>query len=539
MKIRKLFKPSEEYMNTLPMRDRQQIGYVIDGSFILMASFLLLTTALFAIKLPLSASLCIIPTLLFFISLFLVKKDKLYTAAKLVTVGLIFAIFIILFFTGDYPSTLIFYRNASFIVTMAICNQLISLNKRQIKLFFAGTSILWLINCCILFKSHYESNFSGTVSGIIICSLAIYVANTIILILNNFNQRLVENATKSQEEASNHLNSITKIIEESKSGLEIGNHLYSATQTATNNISELTTLFQTVSDNSSNLSKETSTISKSSLEVKSQSEQMLQTVTLQNTAIDSTNKAMNEMSESLSEMSSIAQKHKAEMSLIANNLDSQLNLINKLVRQVEEVQTSSNNIANFVSTVNAISAKTGLLAMNASIEAAHAGEAGKGFSVIAQEIRQLSNSTTLNASKISDGLQENSKIVEETAASVADFHKFTQKTTEELRKTISAIEAILASILSVNEETKTIMDSLNDVVKQSHETGYIAGIVVSEIENQNSALENIATIATSLQSSVEGMDSQVSEIKDVIHGIENEAMTNVEVSKKITGAMNK
>ena len=49
-----------------------------------------------------------------------------------------------------------------------------------------------------------------------------------------------------------------------------------------------------------------------------------------------------------------------------------------------------------------VAAQTGLLAMNASIEAAHAGSLGKGFSIIAHEIRSLSEETTKNAEKISD-----------------------------------------------------------------------------------------------------------------------------------------
>ena len=40
-----------------------------------------------------------------------------------------------------------------------------------------------------------------------------------------------------------------------------------------------------------------------------------------------------------------------------------------------------------------ISKQTKLLSLNASIEAARAGEAGKGFSVVAKEIRKLSQET--------------------------------------------------------------------------------------------------------------------------------------------------
>lgn len=57
---------------------------------------------------------------------------------------------------------------------------------------------------------------------------------------------------------------------------------------------------------------------------------------------------------------------------------------------IEGVSNSVHEIEQMLNSVRDISAKTDLLALNASIEAARAGQAGKGFAVVADEVARLS-----------------------------------------------------------------------------------------------------------------------------------------------------
>src|SRR5207247_5931838 len=99
---------------------------------------------------------------------------------------------------------------------------------------------------------------------------------------------------------------------------------------------------------------------------------------------------------------------------------SQLNDTRKVIEEtadkIQELGQSGKRIGSIVDVIRQISEQTSLLALNASIEAAHAGELGRGFAVVADEVSSLARRVGQSAKAIEALIQP---IKEQTAAAIA------------------------------------------------------------------------------------------------------------------------
>ena len=135
-----------------------------------------------------------------------------------------------------------------------------------------------------------------------------------------------------------------------------------------------------------------------------------------------------------------------------------------------EFKEEFDNVKQETSTIEGITSKTNLLALNASIEAARAGEAGKGFAVVADEIRELSSGTQVSSSRIMAALAH----LEDTSA----------KMLESIEETIKLIQINMDKVANVN---KSVTDITNDATSLG-ENIQVVDSAVKEVEASNKIL---------------------------------------------------
>lgn len=175
------------------------------------------------------------------------------------------------------------------------------------------------------------------------------------------------------------------------------------------------------------------------------------------------------------------------------NLASQLaqkggGVVKSAIAAMQEINESSNKIAEIIGVIDEIAFQTNLLALNASVEAARAGEQGRGFSVVATEVRNLAQRSA-TAAQQSNELIQNS--VQKVRAGTA-FVNETGAALTEIVESVAKVGEIVAHIASASSEQSSGIEQVNQAVSQ-----------MDDITQQNAALAEQAaagSIAMSEQS---------------------------------------
>lgn len=132
--------------------------------------------------------------------------------------------------------------------------------------------------------------------------------------------------------------------------------------------------------------------------------------------------------------------------LVVNGLAEKVSAIERVVGIIEEIANQTN-----------------LLSLNASIEAARAGDAGRGFSVVADEIRKLSEQTNESLSIIKSDVKA---ITESSKAVISDVSELVEIFNEQrdlVKHTINSFDEIHKLSSLVEDDYKQIADTVSKV----------------------------------------------------------------------------
>ncbi len=178
-------------------------------------------------------------------------------------------------------------------------------------------------------------------------------------------------------------------------------------------------------------------------------------------------------------------------------------------RAIKRLGESSQEISDFAKTINDISDRTSILALNASIQAAAAGEEGRGFAVVAEEIQRLAERSAASTRQIDT-------LIRNILGEISDAGVSMDSSIQEVVQGTKLSEDALAKLQDINERSNVVAELIGavslttdeqaeisvKVAKSMKKIGIISTEAAEETRRSSSAMRGMASVADEMLQAV-------------------------------------
>ncbi len=305
---------------------------------------------------------------------------------------------------------------------------------------------------------------------------------------------------KMSETLQSELYKIVSNIKESTDGLlESSNGLVDISGGATQDVGELKKSMEDIARDAAEQADKTAESVENLYNISAQIESISNEMADMYENVNAVSAAEKDASEIMEELNDANQ----EMLYTIGRIAEQINITSNSVQQIQQTIDMIRNIAD----------ETDLLAMNASIEAAHAGSAGRGFAVIAEQISKLASMSANNAGEVEKTLfgirEETEKMVElmdETKRQMDNQASKMRETVERFEHVAEGVENSLTNVESVNASMdtldiakETILNRVRRLADISQQFVVATDAMMANTNNMNERMKEMEHTATRLE----------------------------------------